>query len=224
MKIENGQSILFTGDSITDCDRVRPIGTGAGLGDGYVAFADSLLATCYPERRIKVLNTGIGGNRVIDLDARWQTDVLDLAPDWLSVMIGINDVCRQFDSSQLDPDQVTIDRYETTYRKLLEQIRQDLKGLVLMTPYFIEPNRSDPMRERMDAYGMVVERLAHEFDAVFVNVQTAFDLYLAHRPSQSLCDDRVHPNRTGHMIIAKSFLTAIQFDWSLASNSGAGDA
>lgn len=209
MKIHDGQSILFTGDSITDCGRVRPVGTGAGLGDGYVALVDSLLAAWYPERRIRVLNTGINGNRVIDLEMRWQTDVLDLAPDWLSVMIGINDVWRQFDN-QHDPDQVTIERYETTYRKLLEQTRQGLNGLILMTPYLIEPNLSDCMREHMDAYGMVVEQLACEFDAVFVNVQAAFDLYLTHRPAQSLCDDRVHPNKTGHMIIALSFLTAIQ--------------
>jgi len=209
MKIHDGQSILFTGDSITDCGRVRPVGTGAGLGDGYVALVDSLLAAWYPERRIRVLNTGINGNRVIDLETRWQTDVLGLAPDWLSVMIGINDVWRQFDN-QHDPDQVTIERYETTYRYLLEQTRQGLNGLILMTPYLIEPNLSDSMRERMDAYGMVVEQLACEFDAVFVNVQSAFDLYLTHRPAQSLCDDRVHPNKTGHMIIALSLLTAIQ--------------
>lgn len=221
MKIENGQSILFTGDSITDCGRERPIGEKAGLGEGYVAVVDSLLSACYPERSIRVLNTGIGGNTVIDLEARWQADVLDLKPDWLSVMVGINDVWQQFDS-QPDPNQVTIDQYEATYRKLLEQTHQGLKGLVLMTPYLIEPNLSDPMRQLMDAYGMVVERLAREFDAVFVNVQKAFDLYLAHRPAQSLCGDRVHPNKTGHMIIAKSFLTDIQFDWCLAQNKPAG--
>ena len=210
MKIQDGQTILFTGDSITDCGRARPLGVGAGLGEGYVAFADSLLAASYPECRIRVLNTGISGNRVIDLEARWQTDVLDPAPDWLSVMIGINDVWRQFDNP-LDPDQVAIGRYETTYRRLLQKTREELKGLVLMTPYFIEPNLSDPMRERMDAYGMVVERLAREFDAVFVNVQAAFDSYLRHRPTQSLCGDRVHPNKIGHMIIARSFLNAIGF-------------
>lgn len=223
MKIENGQSILFTGDSITDCDRAHPIGEGAGLGEGYVAFADSLLAACYPQRNIRVLNSGINGNRVIDLEARWQTDVLDPASDWLSVMIGINDVWRQFDDAP-NPDQVGLERYESTYRRLLEQARPKLKGLVLMTPYLIEPNLTDPMRERMDAYGMVVERLSHEFDAVFVRVQAAFDLYLNHRPTQSICDDRIHPNRIGHMIIAKSFLTAIEFDWSLANKPAGGGA
>lgn len=219
MKIEDGQTILFTGDSITDCGRARPIGTGAGLGEGYVAFANSLLATSYPERHIRVLNTGVGGNRIIDLDARWQSDVIDLMPDWLSVLIGINDVWRQFDNA-LDPDQVGIERYESVYRDILKRTRPALEGLVLMSPYFIESNRSDPMRESMDAYGMVVERLSHEFDAVFVNVQAAFDLYLANRPTQSLSGDRVHPNKTGHMIIAKSLLTGVQFDRSLTNTAG----
>ena len=92
MKIENSDSILFIGDSITDCDRVRPVGMRDWLGESYVAFVNALLAANYPERDIKVLNTGTSGNRIIDLEARWQTDVLDLAPDWLSIMIGINDV------------------------------------------------------------------------------------------------------------------------------------
>ena len=215
MKIADGESILFIGDSITDCGRVRPLGQGAGLGESYVAFVDSLLAAFYPERHIRVLNTGTGGNRVTDLESRWQEDVIDLAPDWVSIMIGINDVWRQFDNPS-DSCQVTIDQYEITYRTLLEQSRSKLKGLVLMTPYYIESNLSDPMRKQMDIYSAVVERLAFDFDAVFVNVQAAFDSYLVNRTTQSLCGDRVHPNKTGHMIMAKSFLTAIGFDWSLA--------
>ena len=211
MKIEKNNSLLFIGDSITDCDRLRPVGMRDWLGESYVAFVDALLTTNYPERDIKVLNTGASGNRVNDLEARWQTDVLDLAPDWLSIMIGINDVWRQFDDC-LNPDQIKIDRYETIYRKLLEQTRPKLKGLVLMTPYYIESNLADPMRECMDAYGKVVEKLAHEFDAVFVDLQASFDRYLVHRPTQSLCSDRVHPNKTGHMIIATSFLRGIEFD------------
>jgi lysophospholipase L1-like esterase len=84
-----------------------------------------------------------------------------------------------------------------------------------MTPYFIEPNLNDPMRAQMDAYGKVVRQLATEFDAIFVDVQAAFDAYFLHRASQSLCDDRVHPNATGHMIIAIAFLTAIGFDCAI---------
>ena len=129
-------------------------------------------------------------------------------------MIGINDVWRHYDNAT-NPNQVGIERYEATYRKLLEQTRPSLKGLALMTPYFLEANKTDPMRARMDTYSEVVERLAHDFDAVFVNVQSAFDSYLEHRPTQSLCGDRVHPNRSGHMVIAKAFLTAMEFDWNV---------
>ena len=212
MKLVNGQTVVFTGDSITDCGRGRPVGSRGGLGEGYVAFVDSLLAAWYPQEPIRVLNTGISGNRVIDLVSRVPGEVRDLKPDWLSIMIGINDVWRQFDNA-LAPDQVTMERYETTFRGLLTEIRPDLKGLVLMSPYYLEAAKDDPMRSRMDAYGQVVRALSAEFDAVFVDVQGAFDAYLSRRPTQSLCGDRVHPNKTGHMIIAKAFLDAVGFDW-----------
>lgn len=212
MKLETGQTLLFIGDSITDCGRARPIAADKDLGDGYVNLINSLLSVWYPQKQIRIINTGIGGNRVTDLEARWQTDSLDLHPDWLSIMIGINDVWRQFDRST-DPNQVDIQDYETIYRNLLEQSCPHLKGLVLMTPFYIEANRDDPMRAKMDTYSEVVQKLAREFDAVFVDVQGAFDQYLAHRPTQSLCGDRVHPNQTGHLIIAKAFLTVMGFGW-----------
>lgn len=212
MRLKNGQTLLFTGDSITDSGRRYPIAADWGFGDGYVSLVDSLLANWYPQDVIRIINTGISGNRVSDLEERWQTDILNFKPDWLSIMIGINDVWRQFDRVS-DPDQIDIERYETTYRRLLENTRPALTGLVLMTPFYIESNRDDPMRKRMDVYSGVVQRLAGEFDAVFVDVQGAFDQYLEHRTTQSLCGDRVHPNQTGHMVIARAFLTAIGFEW-----------
>lgn len=212
LNIKDPQTLLFIGDSITDCGRAYPIGQREGLGDGYVAIVNALLAATQPQVRVRVLNTGISGNRVMDLAARWQTDVLDLRPDWLSVMIGINDVWRQFDDA-FNPEQIGIERYELVYRDLLKKIRPALSGLVLMTPFFIEANKNDPMRAMMDQYGRVVARLAGEFDAVFVDTQAAFDAYLAHRPTQSLCGDRVHPNKTGHSILAMAFLKAV--GWSL---------
>ncbi len=211
MKLKNGQTVLFTGDSITDCGRGRPVGAKAELGEGYVAMVNSMLYAAYPERNIRVLNTGISGNRVTNLEERWQSDVLDLAPDWLSVMIGINDVWRQFDS-KIYMEQVDLKKYEESYRKILADVRPSLKGLVLMTPYYLEASKQDPMRKMMDDYSAVVAKLAEEFDAVFVDVQAAFDAFMEHQPTQSLCWDRVHPNKTGHMIIARSFLKGIGFD------------
>jgi lysophospholipase L1-like esterase len=209
MKLADGQSILFTGDSITDCGRGHPVGVKGQLGDGYVSLIDCLLDACHPHMSVTVLNTGISGNRVIDLEKRWQKDVLALKPDWLSVMIGINDVWRQFDSPH-EAEQVDIGRYERVYRNLLEQTRGARINLVVMTPYLIEPNLDDPMRAQMDAYGRVARKVAGEFEATFVDIQAAFDGYLLHRPAHSLCEDRIHPNRAGHMIIARAFLAAME--------------
>ena len=212
MKIKDGQTLLFIGDSITDGGRTYPVGLHQGLGEGYVAFVSDLLIACHPQEHVRVLNFGVSGDRVTDLKARWQTDVLDLAPNWLSVMIGINDVWCQFDAA-LDPDRVAIERYETVYRELLERTHQTLDGLVLMSPYVLDPDPDDPMRQQMDAYRCVVRDLSAEFGALYVDVQRAFDAYMSHRPAETLSNDRVHPNKTGHMIIATAFLRAIGLDW-----------
>lgn len=180
-----------------------------GLGEGYVSFVDSLLATLYPEADITILNTGSNGHTITDLNARWQRDVLDLSPDWLSIMIGINDVWQQFHNQPV-PDQSKLEHYEEIYRELLNQTQHNLKGLILMSPYFIEADLSNLMRKHMDAYSKVVKKLANEFDALFVDTQEAFNHYLAHRPARSLSEDHIHPNRIGHMIIANAFLEVIK--------------
>jgi lysophospholipase L1-like esterase len=161
-----------------------------------------------PETPVRVLNTGISGNRVTDLEARWKSDVLDLEPNWLSIMIGINDVWRQL-NAESGAEQVGPEQYELVYRSVLAKTRPQLDGLVLMTPYFLETNREDPMRVKMDAYGAITKKLAADFDAISVDTQAAFDHYLAHQPTQSLCADRVHPNGVGHMILARAFLSAV---------------
>jgi len=212
MIIEQGQTLLFIGDSITDCGRARPVGTQkSGLGSGYVGFADSMIQAAHPALKVRVLNTGVSGNRICDLKARWETDVLSLKPDWLAVKIGINDVWRQFDSP-LETRQVLIDEYEATMDELIALTKPILSGLILLTPYFIESNRRDPMRVQMDAYGAVVKKMADTHGAVLVDTQAAFDAYLEHRASQELCGDRVHPNAVGHMILARAFLQGIELD------------
>ncbi len=215
MRISKAQKLVFIGDSITDCGRVRPIAEGLfdPLGKGYVTFVDALLNTVYPELAIRVVNVGSSGDNVLNLKNRWQTDVLDLKPDWLSVMIGTNDVWRQFDIPKITEGHVLPDIYERTYDELLAETRPMLKGLVLMTPFFVESNPADPMRARMDEYGAIVRKLAKKHDALFVDTQAAFNAALQHCHSAALAWDRVHPNQTGHMIIAKAFLDAIGFQW-----------
>lgn len=216
MQMSAGDTLLFTGDSITDCGRDRPVGVKNGLGAGYVALVRALIGAFFPEREVGIMNTGISGNRVIDLEARWDSDVLAYKPDWVSVCIGINDVWRYFDSEYEIKDRVDEQRYETTYRRLIEQTLPKVKGMVLMTPFYLELNLEDPMRKKMDRYSAIVRKLASEYNCVFVDTQAAFDRYLQVQPTQRLCPDRVHPNQTGHMVIARAFLEAAGFDWSAA--------
>ncbi|HEU5101798.1 MAG TPA: SGNH/GDSL hydrolase family protein [Roseiflexaceae bacterium] len=215
LSIHPNSKLVMIGDSITDCERARPVGEGLfeALGKGYVNLVHSLLSAATPERRVRVVNMGTGGNTVRDLAARWQTDVLDLQPDWLSIMIGINDVWRQFDSPLQTEIHVPIGEYTETLTRLVASTRPRLKGLVLMTPYFIEPNRADPMRAQMDRYGAVVREVAAGHDAVFVDTQAAFDGVLEHMHPMTLAWDRVHPTLAGHMVLARAFLSAVGFEW-----------
>lgn len=205
MQLADKDTLLFIGDSITDCERARPVGARTGLGNGYVAQINALLGALRPQQRIRVLNVGTSGHRIIDLQARWQTDVLDLEPDWVSIKIGINDIWRRFDDP-LNPVQVDDVRFTNVYRELIAATLPKVKGIVLMTPYFLEPNRSDPMRAQMDDLGVIVKKLGAEFKLPVVDTQAAFDAFLAHRHSMELCADRVHPNATGHTVLALAWL------------------
>jgi len=209
---DKGDTVLFTGDSITDCGRRRPLGEKDGLGNGYVNFLCGMLYAGYPDRVLRVLNTGISGNRITDLDSRWQWDVIDLKPDWLSVFIGINDVFFRFNRPDLSP-QVTPDIYHDTYSRLIGSVKGSLKGLILATPYILETDKQDPIRARMDECGKAVKDLAEKNGAILVDVQQAFDDFMEQRPDFSLAADRVHPNPTGHFIIARAFLQAFGYNW-----------
>ncbi len=216
LRIQPASKLLMIGDSITDCERNRPIGEGlfGALGKGYVSLVDGLLQATYPQARIRVINMGTGGNNVRDLQARWQTDVVDLQPDWLSVMIGINDVWRQFDSPWQTEWHVSLDEYQRTLKTLVATTRPSVKGMIMLTPYVLEPNRADPMRRMMDDYGAVVQQIATNHDAICINTQAAFDAVLAHLHPMALAWDRIHPTLTGHMVLARAFLQAIGYEWA----------
>ncbi len=216
MKLEHGKKLLFIGDSITDCDRQRPDGEGlfGATGKGYVTLVDAFLQSSYPELGIRVVNMGVSGNTVRDLASRWETDVTDRKPDWLSVMIGINDVWRQFDTPFITDWHVLPEEYETTLRELVRRTQPSVSGLVLMTPFYLEPNRSDAMRARMDQYGAIVRKIAEEHGTLFVDTQAAFDKVLKTLYPGTLAWDRVHPTQAGHMVLARAFLNAVGFDWN----------
>ena len=215
LRIQPNSKLVMIGDSITDCERARPVGEGRldALGKGYVNLVHSMLSAVNPDQRIRVVNMGISGNTVRDLAARWQTDVFDQQPDWLSIMIGINDVWRQFDAPLQPEIHVPLGEYAETLTRLVAGTRPRIHGLVLMTPYYIEPNDADPMRAQMDRYGAVVREVAAAHDAVFVDTQAAFDRVLAQLHPMTLAWDRVHPTLVGHTVLARAFLNAVGFEW-----------
>jgi len=215
VKIGKNGKLVMIGDSITDVGRARPIGEGLfdAIGKGYVGNVDALLCATCPELGIRIANVGTSGNTVRDLKARWQTDVLDLKPDWLSIMIGTNDVWRQFDMPRQKECHVLPEEYERIYEELITQTKPKLKGLILMTPFYIESNPQDAMRAQMDRYGAIVKKLAAKHDAIFVDTQAAFNAALKHLYAATLAWDRVHPNQIGTMVIARAFLNAIGYQW-----------
>jgi len=210
--------LLIIGDSVTDAGR-KPAGEGLfdALGKGWVALVDGFLSNMYPQLQIRVVNKGNSGNNTRDLQKRWQEDVINQKPQWVAVFIGVNDVWRQFDVPRIKEDAVPIDEYERNLEGLITSTLPSVKGMILMTPFYMEPNKSDRMRAMMDRYGAVVKKLAAKYKTRFVDTQAAFDgLFPYHYPA-TIAWDRIHPNHIGTMALSRAFLNSVGFDWSLAA-------
>jgi lysophospholipase L1-like esterase len=209
MRIEAGEGLLFIGDSVTDCGRSRPVGTGTHgtLGNGYVAEIDAALTRMRFSSAVEVFNLGVGGNTVRDLANRWDADVLPIKPNWLTILIGINDVWRFFDPRGFGS--VAPDEFLRIYDNLVNRVPDSVKRVILMSPFYVQPKRTDPMRARMDEYGAIVKSLAALRGAIFVDLQAALDKELETQPYHSLAVDRVHPTPLGHWVIAGAFLKAV---------------
>lgn len=132
------QKLLFIGDSITDCGRRDGTGPHVPYGNGYVHLVRAFLLARHGELGLEIVNRGIGGNTVRDLDRRWEQDAIAEQPDWLSIKIGINDVWRLIANRM--SDYVPLDEYEATLRRLLDRTKAGTKArLILMEPYVIAP-------------------------------------------------------------------------------------
>ena len=204
--IQDGERMLFIGDSITDCgrrDRAVP------LGDGYVSMFTELATARHPERNIDWLNMGIGGNRTTHLKERWQTDVIDHRPDRLSIKIGINDL-HSFQRG--DPDGVPSGQFERNYDELLASTRNALGEIpvLLVTPFYISMNRDDVVEGAIlgmiPAYIDIVEEMSAKYGTLLLNLHDVFQEHLMYRPPSMFCPEPVHPNHTGHMVIANALM------------------
>lgn len=200
--------IVFAGDSVTDMDSTTPVGEGLfdNLGHSYVRIIENLLSALYPEIRIRVTNSGIGGNTSRDLLERWDRDVRNLNPQWVSICIGINDVWRQFDCPAMPDLAVSTEDYRENVRKMILAEKPHVKGIFLMTPYLMEPNSNDAMRAKMDVYGRICKELAVEYGCILVDLQELFNHYCTIRHSAYLAWDRIHPNQVGATLIALEWL------------------
>lgn len=215
MLFENGDRLVFAGDSVTDMGHE---GAGEGLfeavGRGYVRVIENLLEACYPQLTLRITNAGRSGNTSRDLLARFDQDVVAKNPQWVSICIGINDVWRQFDTPAITENAVLPEEYERNVEEMILRVKDRVKGIFLMTPYYMEPNKSDVMRARMDEYGAICRRLAEKHGCRFVDVQAMYDRFFAYRHSSRIAWDRVHPNQMGATLMAREFLGHCDFDYN----------
>lgn len=198
--------ILFQGDSITDGNRGRNADPNHILGHGYVFLIAARQGAAFPEARLDFLNRGVSGNTVLDLEARWQQDTLDLKPDLLSILIGVNDHGRG----------VPLDQYEQVYDRLLSAARAanpQLK-LVLGEP-FLKPTGGaldEDIRKRQE----IVARLATKYGAALVRYQHVFDEAVQRAPADYWIWDSVHPTYRGHQLMADEWERTVRAFWPAA--------
>jgi len=218
MIFEEFDRIVFTGDSVTDAGCQKPVGEGLfdSLGNGYVREIENLLVACYPDLKLRITNTGVSGNTSRDLLNRFDDAVINLNPDWVSICIGINDVWRQFDVPAIPESAVQPEEYRKNVEEMILRIKNELnvKGIFLCTPYYMEPNKDDWMRAKMDEYTEICKELAEKHNLILVDFQAMYEKYLKYRHSASIAWDRVHPNRMGAVMMAKEILSHCDFDYN----------
>ena len=205
--LKPNQTIVFIGDSITDTDRQLP--EYQPFGYGYVHFAANLLLARYPDFNLNIINTGISGDTVRLLSQRWDRDCIEHKPDVLSVLIGINDLWRQHVEQERLVEAVYPEEFELTYRLLLSRAAEQCKcQIVLAEPFMFCNDPSNPMFEVLSTYIGIVHRLAEEFDAVLVPLQSELDRQLQTVTPLRWSNDSVHPYVWAHAWIAQRWLDA----------------
>jgi lysophospholipase L1-like esterase len=203
IELKPNDTIVFIGDSITDADRLER--AYKPFGNGYVHFAANHLLAKYPEYNLRIINTGISGNTVRDLNKRWQKDCLNHKPDVLSILIGINDLCRQYENRMNEA--VFIKEYELTYERLLSMVKEKYNcQLVLMEPFLFCEDKTNPVYETLQEYIHAVHTLAEKFSAVLVRLKDSIDKKIKTVPQERWSDDMIHPYQWAHFWIAQRWL------------------
>ena len=202
------KTILFQGDSITDCGRVRDNAQNLSqaLGPGYPALVAARVQNYDWSKKYNFINRGISGNRVVDLYARWKIDALNLRPDVISILIGVNDTWHEQNwGNGVEPE-----RYDKFYRMLLDWTKQTLPDtkFILLEPFLLKFGFiTDAWVEELDIRRQMVKKIAEDYDAVFVPLQDIISEKAAEAANPELVlVDGVHPSLFGHQLIADQYL------------------
>jgi lysophospholipase L1-like esterase len=210
--IESGSVVLFQGNSITDAGRSRDQALKANeqgpLGNGYAWLAASQLLVDRPNDELSIYNRGISGNKVFQLADRWQEDCLDIKPDVLSILIGVNDIWHMLDGKY----DGTVEKFVTDYRALLERTRAALPKvkLVICEPFLLRCGAvDDRFFPLFDHYRGTARELAESFGGLFVPFQAMFDRAVAYAPPIHWAADGVHPTTAGASLMAHNWLATV---------------
>ena len=207
--------ILFQGDSITDCGRDR--NNAEELGKGYARNVAGTLGLDYPEK-YTFYNRGISGNRIVDIYARIKKDIINLAPDYMSILVGVNDVGHEiaYDNG------VSPEKFEKIYTMLLEEVFEALPDIkvFIMLPFILEgtgtvntetnPDRWERFRDGVAATSAAAKRVAEKFSLPYIDLQKVFDKACENVPSAYYSADGVHPTVYGHKLIEREWIKAFR--------------
>lgn len=219
MTFDDGTVILFEGDSITDAGRARGAGDVAPspnqidtLGYGYAGKLGADILANNPGRGIQVYNRGVSGNRVTDMRDRWQSDCMDIRPDLLSILIGVNDTWHGV-ASGVPANGVGLKEFDVVLRKLIADTYTALPDLTLVIcePFTTEAGAVLEMNFHpdIDDRRAIVASVAEDVGAVFVPFQQMFDELCEQAPPEYWARDGVHPSPAGHEMMARFWLKTV---------------
>lgn len=211
---EDRMTILFQGDSITDGGRDRGhyyANSTGGIGKGYVAQVATELLGVYPEKSLKIYNRGISGHKVHQLQERWEDDCLNLKPDILSVMIGVNDYWHTMTHSYSAGPDV----YKSDLLSLLKSTKDHLPDIkmIVAEPFYVPGGTAidnDVWASGFPIYQSSCRQVADEIGAVFIPLQSIFDEALKEYPVKYWCPDGVHPSLAGSYLMSEAWLVALK--------------
>jgi lysophospholipase L1-like esterase len=213
IELKKDQVILFQGDSITDAGRKREdtgFNSAGGLGSGYALLAGASLLRKYAPLNLRIYNKGISGNKVYQLAERWESDCLEIKPDILSILIGVNDIWHKLDGNYNG----TIDIYRNDFISLLEKTKKALPDvkLIICEPFAVPGVKAvdEKWYPEFYEYQKAAKNIATKFNATFIPFQSIFDGALKAAPGSYWTGDGVHPSLAGAQLMAKAWLKAIK--------------